>query len=35
DTKLHVPRALSHHRWYRSYFPDYPRKRRAIFPYIL
>ncbi len=30
-----VPRALSHHRWYRSYFPEYPRERKAVFPYIL
>lgn len=27
-----VPRALAHHRWYRSTFPDYPPQRRAIFP---
>jgi 3-oxo-5-alpha-steroid 4-dehydrogenase 1 len=30
-----VPRALSHHRWYRSRFPDYPGSRKAVFPYIL
>jgi 3-oxo-5-alpha-steroid 4-dehydrogenase 1 len=30
-----VPRALAHHRWYQSQFPDYPEKRRAIIPYIL
>ncbi len=30
-----VPRALSHHRWYRSHFPDYPAGRKAVFPYIL
>jgi len=30
-----VPRALSHHRWYRSYFPDYPKERKAVFPYFL
>ena len=30
-----VPRALSHHRWYRSHFPEYPRNRKAVFPYIL
>ncbi|MEN8156476.1 MAG: hypothetical protein ABFS10_05970 [Bacteroidota bacterium] len=30
-----VPRALSHHRWYRSTFPDYPLERNAIIPYIL
>ncbi len=30
-----VPRALTHHRWYRERFPDYPRNRRAIFPGLL
>jgi len=30
-----VPRALSHHRWYRETFPDYPPSRRAIFPGVL
>jgi len=30
-----VPRALSHHRWYQNYFPDYPADRKAVFPYIL
>jgi len=30
-----VPRALSHHRWYRNHFPEYPRSRKAVFPYIL
>lgn len=30
-----VPRALSHHRWYRETFPDYPPQRRAIFPGLL
>lgn len=29
-----VPRALSHHRWYRERFPDYPAERRAIVPWI-
>jgi 3-oxo-5-alpha-steroid 4-dehydrogenase 1 len=29
------PRALAHHRWYRSTFPDYPEKRRAIVPGLL
>ncbi len=27
-----VPRALSHHRWYRLRFPDYPAGRKAIIP---
>lgn len=30
-----VPRALSYHRWYRSNFPDYPARRRAIIPFLL
>lgn len=30
-----VPRAVSHHRWYQRKFPDYPRERRAIFPFLL
>lgn len=30
-----VPRALSHHRWYKSHFPDYPKHRRALVPGIL
>lgn len=30
-----VPRAISHHRWYRATFPDYPRERRAILPGLL
>lgn len=29
------PRALSHHRWYRERFPDYPRERRALIPFLL
>jgi 3-oxo-5-alpha-steroid 4-dehydrogenase 1 len=27
-----VPRARSHHAWYRQYFPDYPPERRAFLP---
>ncbi|UCE87101.1 MAG: DUF1295 domain-containing protein [Deltaproteobacteria bacterium] len=30
-----LPRAVSHHRWYREQFPDYPKERRAIVPGIL
>ena len=30
-----APRAVSHHRWYRAEFPDYPRKRRALIPLVL
>lgn len=29
-----VPRARSHHRWYRETFPDYPPGRKAIIPYL-
>lgn len=30
-----IPRALSHHRWYKEQFPEYPKERRAVIPYIL
>jgi len=30
-----VPRAMTHHRWYRETFSDYPARRRAIFPRAL
>jgi steroid 5-alpha reductase family enzyme len=30
-----VPRALTHHRWYRETFPEYPAARKAIVPGIL
>jgi protein-S-isoprenylcysteine O-methyltransferase Ste14 len=30
-----IPRALSHHRWYRETFDDYPPERRAVLPGIL
>lgn len=29
------PRTLSHHRWYRETFPEYPKERKAILPFIL
>lgn len=29
------PRAVSHHRWYREQFPDYPPERRALIPFVL
>lgn len=29
-----VPRAISHHKWYKNKFEDYPRKRKAIFPFL-
>lgn len=28
------PRALSNHRWYRERFPDYPKERRALIPFV-
>lgn len=30
-----APRALAHHRWYRSQFPDYPPRRKALVPLAL
>jgi protein-S-isoprenylcysteine O-methyltransferase Ste14 len=30
-----LPRALSHHRWYREQFPDYPKNRKAVIPGLL
>jgi steroid 5-alpha reductase family enzyme len=30
-----APRALSHHRWYLDRFPEYPKKRRALIPFML
>jgi 3-oxo-5-alpha-steroid 4-dehydrogenase 1 len=30
-----LPRALSHHRWYLSTFPDYPKDRKALIPHVL
>lgn len=30
-----LPRALSHHRWYRAQFPEYPAERRALVPFVL
>jgi len=30
-----LPRALSHHKWYKERFPDYPSDRRAIIPGVL
>jgi protein-S-isoprenylcysteine O-methyltransferase Ste14 len=28
------PRARSHHKWYLETFPDYPKRRKALIPYI-
>lgn len=30
-----IPRAISHHRWYKEKFPGYPENRKAILPFIL
>ncbi len=30
-----VPRAISHHRWYKQKFPDYPPERRAVIPWLV
>jgi 3-oxo-5-alpha-steroid 4-dehydrogenase 1 len=30
-----LPRALSHHRWYKEKFSDYPADRKAIIPFII
>jgi hypothetical protein len=30
-----VPRTLDHHRWYKQNFPNYPKVRKAVFPFIL
>lgn len=29
-----VPRAWTHHRWYHEKFPDYPKERKAILPFL-
>ena len=30
-----IPRAISSHRWYQETFDDYPKSRRAVFPFLL
>lgn len=30
-----LPRALDHHRWYKSKFEDYPAERKAVIPFVL
>lgn len=30
-----VPRALVTHRWFNQHFEDYPKERKAIFPFVL
>jgi 3-oxo-5-alpha-steroid 4-dehydrogenase 1 len=29
-----IPRARSHHQWYRKTFPDYPPNRKAVIPFL-
>lgn len=29
-----LPRALKHHKWYKEKFEEYPKKRKAVFPFI-
>lgn len=29
-----VPRAVTHHKWYKNKFPDYPKNRKAIIPFL-
>ena len=30
-----APRALSHHKWYKEKFPDYPKDRKALIPFVI
>jgi 3-oxo-5-alpha-steroid 4-dehydrogenase 1 len=30
-----LPRALDHHVWYKQYFTDYPKERKAVIPFLL
>lgn len=30
-----IPRAIDHHKWYKNYFPNYPKDRKAVLPFIL
>jgi protein-S-isoprenylcysteine O-methyltransferase Ste14 len=29
-----APRAFANHRWCREQFPDYPKNRKALFPFL-
>ena len=29
-----VPRAHAHHSWYREKFPDYPKSRKRVIPFL-
>ena len=30
-----LPRAIQHHDWYHNHLEDYPKDRKAVFPYLL
>ncbi len=30
-----LPRTLNHHAWYREHFPDYPKNRKAVIPFVV
>ena len=30
-----IPRAIAHHKWYKTRFPKYPTDRKALIPYLL
>ena len=30
-----IPRSLSNHAWYKNNFPNYPKERKAIIPFML
>jgi len=30
-----IPKALSSHQWYREQFPDYPKDRKAVIPFVV
>jgi 3-oxo-5-alpha-steroid 4-dehydrogenase 1 len=29
-----VPRAIKHHAWYKEHFPDYPKERKVLIPFV-
>jgi len=29
-----LPRAFSHHKWYKEHFADYPKERKALIPFV-
>jgi 3-oxo-5-alpha-steroid 4-dehydrogenase 1 len=30
-----IPRAISHHKWYKEKFTDYPQNRKAVIPFLI